>query len=119
MAQNSKTIRIIFLPKCTKKTMLLCFFTRFSAYFGTIWQNKIDFSDDIHRIFSHKPTLVDIPLFNSAKNHTKDGHQSLARKVLEILIPIVSLFIFIFMLIFSQICDILVSFWMHGYGSNL
>lgn len=41
--------------------MLLCLFTRFSAYFGTIWQNKIDFSDDIHRIFSHKPTLVDIP----------------------------------------------------------
>lgn len=40
------------------------------------------------------------PLFNSAKNHTKDGHQSLARKVLEILIPIVSLFIF--MLIFHR-----------------
>lgn len=46
-------------------------FTRFSAYFGTIRKNKIDFSDDIQRIFSHKPTLVGVPLFNSAKIRTK------------------------------------------------
>ena len=39
----------------------MLFFTRFSAYFGTIQQNKIGFSDDIQRIFSHKPTLVGIP----------------------------------------------------------
>lgn len=117
MAQNSKTIRIIFLPKCTKKLCFYAFlhvFLRISVLSG---KTKSTLAMIFIGYFHINLHWWIFPLFNSAKNHTKDGHQSLARKVLEILIPIVSLFIF--MLIFSQICDILVSFWMHGYGSNL
>ena len=66
--------------------IFILFLHVFSAYFGTIRQNKIGFSDDIQRIFSHKPTLVGIPLFNSAKIRTK-GPSSSGRKVVEILIP--------------------------------
>nr|DAP89941.1 MAG TPA: hypothetical protein [Caudoviricetes sp.] len=43
MAQNCKTIRIIFLPKCTQKNcdFYTVFYTFFFAYFVTIRQNKI------------------------------------------------------------------------------
>lgn len=53
--QNSKTIRIIFLPKCTQKNC--AFYAVFYMFFL--------------RIFSHKLTFVGIPLFNSAKIRTK------------------------------------------------
>nr|DAU90064.1 MAG TPA: hypothetical protein [Caudoviricetes sp.] len=44
-----------------KLCFLCCFLHIFPADFGTIRQNKIGFSDDILRIFSHKLTLVGIP----------------------------------------------------------
>lgn len=44
-----------------KLCFLCCFLHIFPADFGTIRQNKIGFSDDILRIFLHKPTLVGIP----------------------------------------------------------
>ena len=89
-AQNSKTIRIIFLPKCTHKNcdFYAVFYTFFSAYFVTIRQNKIGFSDDIQRIFSHKPTLVGIPPCLILRKFERRGPSVFKKRTAEILIPL-------------------------------
>nr|DAG14645.1 MAG TPA: hypothetical protein [Caudoviricetes sp.] len=73
MAQNCKTIRIIFLPKCTQKncdfyTVFYTFFLRISLLSGkTKSALAMIFSGYFH---INRPWWVS-PLFNSAKFRTK------------------------------------------------
>ncbi|OLA75762.1 MAG: hypothetical protein BHW45_04095 [Roseburia sp. CAG:197_41_10] len=73
MAQNCKTIRIIFLPKCTQKNCdfyaaFYTFFLRISVLSGKTKPTKeAIFCRDFHIIW----ILLVSPLFNSAKIHTK------------------------------------------------
>ena len=73
MAQNSKIIRIIFLPKCTQKncdfyTVVYTFFLRISLLSGKTKSAKVM---TFRRYFYiNRPWLVS-PLFNSAKIRTK------------------------------------------------
>ena len=73
MAQNSKTIRIIFLPKCTQKNCAFyaafyMFFLRISVLSGKTKSAKVmTFSEYFH---INWPWRVS-PLFNSAKIRTK------------------------------------------------
>ena len=83
MAQNSKTIRIIFLPKCTQKNcafyaVFYTFFLRISVLSGkTKSAKEAVFYGNFHIIW----ILWVSPLFNSAKIYTK-GTIGLLAKIL-------------------------------------
>lgn len=73
MAQNSKTIRIIFLPKCTQKNC--AFYAAFYMFFLRISVLSGKTKSALAMIFSgyfhiNRPRWVS-PLFNSAKIRTK------------------------------------------------
>ena len=89
MAQNSKTIRIIFLPKCTQKNC--AFYAAFYMFFLRISVLSSKTKSALAAVFCgyfyiNRPWWV-FPLFNSAKIRTKGGHRSSGRIVVEIWNP--------------------------------
>mgnify|MGYP004475454907 CR=1 FL=1 len=72
MAQNSKTIRIIFLPKCTQKNFdFMLFFTRFLHISLLSGKTKSALAIIFSGYFHINSLLLVSPLFNSAKIRTK------------------------------------------------
>lgn len=90
MTQNSKTIRIIFLPKCTQKNC--AFYVVFYTFFLRILVLSGKTKSALAMIFSgyfhiDRPWWVS-PLFNSAKIRTKGAIGLIQKQTQRTLIPL-------------------------------